>query len=496
MQLSRSFAAAAVAAVVVGGTIAAVTVPEGSPGIGTSTPPLAPSEWRGLVGAQRTTISLGQRVIVLLAAPSLADHVRLAGGSATDVQERRWTSAVLAGQEQFLAKIASKGVIARPALRFTRVVNGFSAIADPRAVALLERSPDVRGVFPVRAAYPAALSETAATGSALPSGLVGYRGRGVTVALLDTAVDPASPFLHGRVLPGFDLVDGGAAARYDQRPGGGRLETHGTETAGIVAGLGAPGRPQGLASEVTVLPIRVAGWQRDLSGRWAQYARTDQVIAGLERAVDPNRDGDAHDAARISLVPLAEPFAAFADGPLADASSGAADARLARRRPGGKRRARRSQPSGASPGRAEHRPRSPSARPICAPRRSRVGSHPRGAARAALPPARAAHVDCADAGVDVRLVRSPARRHERSSTRKARAGSRAAQSSSRRRHRRGRWSGWRAARERPPCCSAATSFQSGTSTAPRSVRCRFCLGASGARLGCSSRDGSAGGRHG
>ena len=45
--------------------------------------------------------------------------------------------------------------------------------------------------------------------------------------------------------------------------------------------------------------------------------------AGLERAVDPNGDGDAHDAARIALVPLAEPFAAFADGPLARAVQGA-----------------------------------------------------------------------------------------------------------------------------------------------------------------------------
>ena len=473
MQLSRSFAAAAVAAVVVGGTIAAVTVPEGSPGIGTSTPPLAPSEWRGLVGAQRTTISLGQRVIVLLAAPSLADHVRLAGGSATDVQERRWTSAVLAGQEQFLAKIASKGVIARPALRFTRVVNGFSAIADPRAVALLERSPDVRGVFPVRAAYPAALSETAATGSALPSGLVGYRGRGVTVALLDTAVDPASPFLHGRVLPGFDLVDGGAAARYDQRPGGGRLETHGTETAGIVAGLGAPGRPQGLASEVTVLPIRVAGWQRDLSGRWAQYARTDQVIAGLERAVDPNRDGDAHDAARISLVPLAEPFAAFADGPLADASSGAADLDSLVVVPAGN-----DGPGGPAFGSVAGPGGAPAAITVgaadLAPPVARVSASIRTGLRTLLYrplPLLTSTVPTRES--TLRLVAVAARRHERSSTRKARAGSRAAQSSSRRRHRRGRWSGWRAARERPPCCSAAPSFQWGSSTAPRSVRCRF-----------------------
>src|SRR5439155_30446 len=55
----------------------------------------------------------------------------------------------------------------------------------------------------------------------------------------------------------------------------------------------------------------------------AIYARSDQIVAGLERAVDPNDDGDAHDAARVALVSLAEPFAAFADGPEARAAAGA-----------------------------------------------------------------------------------------------------------------------------------------------------------------------------
>jgi minor extracellular serine protease Vpr len=143
------------------------------------------------------------------------------------------------------------------------------------------------------------------------------------VALLDTAVDPATPFLHSRVLPGFDVIGGGAAARYDQKPGGERLETHGTTMAGIVAGLGRPGAPSGIAPDVSVLPIRVAGWQRDAAGNWSIYGRTDQLIAGLERAVDPDRNGDAHDAARITLLPLSEPFSAFPDSPLSRAVAGA-----------------------------------------------------------------------------------------------------------------------------------------------------------------------------
>jgi hypothetical protein len=72
-----------------------------------------------------------------------------------------------------------------------------------------------------------------------------------------------------------------------------------------------------------VYPVRVAGWQRDAAGRWAVYGRTDQLIAGLERAVDPNADGDAHDASRIAVVGVAEPYAAFGDGPEAAAVRGA-----------------------------------------------------------------------------------------------------------------------------------------------------------------------------
>ncbi len=53
------------------------------------------------------------------------------------------------------------------------------------------------------------------------------------------------------------------------------------------------------------------------------YGRSDQLLAGLEASVDPNADGDAHDAARIALVGVVEPFASFPDGPLARAGRGA-----------------------------------------------------------------------------------------------------------------------------------------------------------------------------
>ena len=93
------------------------------------------------------------------------------------------------------------------------------------------------------------------------------------------------------------------------------IERHGTEMAGILVGSGGPAGFRGVATGATMLPIRVAGWQLDAHGKPAVYARTDQLLAGLERAVDPNGDGDAHDAARVALIPLSQPYAAFADSP-------------------------------------------------------------------------------------------------------------------------------------------------------------------------------------
>jgi hypothetical protein len=95
--------------------------------------------------------------------------------------------------------------------------------------------------------------------------------------------------------------------------------------AGILVGAGGPGGISGIAPGATVQPIRVAGWQPDVTGGSAVYARTDQLIAGLERAVDPNLDGDAHDAARVALIGEAVSYGAFADSPEARAIQGALD---------------------------------------------------------------------------------------------------------------------------------------------------------------------------
>src|SRR5262245_13427818 len=290
------------------------------------------SAWRGLVGAPRQQVAVGQRVIVVLNSPSLADRVAAVGGEATEAQQRRWTAAAFAADNLLISRLAQQGVNVQPEHRYARVLTGFSAPLDPRAVSLLEHAPEVAGVYPVRVTYPASTSSQLIEKGGLAAGvgaqpdvdLPGFDGRGVTIALLDTGIQPTHPYLLGQVSGGFDVVDGDddpVAKASPEDPT--RIERHGTQLAGLLVGSEGPAKMNGVASGASVLPIRVAGWQREAGGRWAVYGRTDQLIAGLERAIDPNADGVALDAARVAVVGVAEPFAAFEDSPSARAVAGA-----------------------------------------------------------------------------------------------------------------------------------------------------------------------------
>jgi subtilisin family serine protease len=316
------------ALLILAAAVAGALVVAGGGGGGAAAPVVEspPSGWAGLAGAPRPRVSVGQRVFVVLRAASLADRVAAAGGEASEAQERAWSNEARVQQKRLILRLGLKGVLIRPQFTYTHVLNGFSAAVDARGIAVLERAPEVAGVYPVRVAYPATLSSrlvspvSGAGGVELP----GVDGRGVTIALLDTGVDRAQPYLRGRILSGFDIVGNDLNADAAPKPDDPSVvEEHGTEMAGILVGAGGPSGIQGVATGASVLPIRVAGWQADAQGHWSVYARTDEIVAGLERAVDPNGDGDAHDAARIALVALAEPYSAFPDDPLARAAVGA-----------------------------------------------------------------------------------------------------------------------------------------------------------------------------
>ena len=281
--------------------------------------------WQGVLGF-RGTVSTAQRYIVLLDAPSVAQRVREAGGQAREAHQRAWTASAIGLQEQFLSRMAASGARVAAEHRYVRVLNGFSARLDPTSLAVVESDREVLGVYPVRVAYPAQTDQLTGITPAAVSGLdvPGIDGSGVTVALLDTGVDSSHPYLRGSILRGIDLISPGSGGIAQPHPTiTGRPERHATELAGIITGSDGPGGLHGVAPGASILPIRVGGWQPDAEGGYTVYSRTDQILAGLEIAVDPNEDGDMLDATRIALIGFAEPYASFPDGPLARAIDGA-----------------------------------------------------------------------------------------------------------------------------------------------------------------------------
>ncbi|WP_257234755.1 type VII secretion-associated serine protease mycosin [Streptomyces sp. JV178] len=81
------------------------------------------------------------------------------------------------------------------------------------------------------------------------------KGDGITVAVVDTGVEPSNPDLKGRVLDGRDLAPGSRAGNEHTDYDG-----HGTGMAGLIAGTGAYGGGNGafgLAPEADILPVRM-----------------------------------------------------------------------------------------------------------------------------------------------------------------------------------------------------------------------------------------------
>ncbi|MFG1776488.1 S8 family serine peptidase [Micromonospora sp. NPDC049048] len=105
------------------------------------------------------------------------------------------------------------------------------------------------------------------------------KGRGVTVAVIDTGVNPDLPDLRGQVLPGKGVTSGTAA---DGRRDDDTKKAHGSAMAGIIASRGGGAmRHLGIAPEAKILPVAMGNSfdSADLSAgiRWAADAGADVI---------------------------------------------------------------------------------------------------------------------------------------------------------------------------------------------------------------------------
>ena len=246
------------------------------------------------------------RVLVDLRRPSLGD--RMAGEMLDPVAQRAHVASLESEANALLSALRAKDVeTVRPVL-YSRAWSGFAvtlATNDLPAVQALGLRSE-----PVRRFYGATAGARAVP---LQEDVPRVRSRRTpTVALLDSGVAAREGALRGRAIPLYDAV----GRDRDPSPRG-RDERHGTAMAAVLA--------EALPDGERFAAIRVAGRQRDAEGApELEVGTTDQLLAGMERAVDPNANGDVDDRIPIALVGVSSPYSGFADSPEAEAARAAA----------------------------------------------------------------------------------------------------------------------------------------------------------------------------
>ena len=122
------------------------------------------------------------------------------------------------------------------------------------------------------------------------------RGTGVTVAVLDTGVDPAQPDLAGSVITGRDYTGSGRVA------GGPFWGTHGTAVATLIAGHGhGPHHSEGVigvAPQAKILSVRVTLENKD------PLLANPTVVAALPAAIARGIDYAVRHGAKVIDLPL------------------------------------------------------------------------------------------------------------------------------------------------------------------------------------------------
>ncbi len=251
--------------------------------------------------------------------PAVAQRQKAAGTLSGSAQEATAERA-LASQDGAIGQARSLG--GRIVFRYKSLLNGFSASLSPAGAAALAERSDVASVQPVSIVRKLNATSVPFIGAPRVWNRFGAQGQGMRVAVVDTGIDYTHKNFGGpgteaaydsnnpnfvepgtfptkKVIAGYDLVGSNYDPTDDDpsndvpRPDFDPLDRdgHGSHTAGTCCGNGVPGKVgKGVAPQAKLYAIKV----------WDTGASTDDVlVAGYERAMDPNDDGNLKDAADV-----------------------------------------------------------------------------------------------------------------------------------------------------------------------------------------------------
>jgi minor extracellular serine protease Vpr len=194
----------------------------------------------------------------------------------------------------FRSEARKAGVVFKERYAFSTLWNGLSVEVRTNDFTKLSRIPGVKAIYPVEMiaipetltySEPELFTALAMTGADAVQSELGYTGKGIKVAVMDTGIDYDHPDLGGcfgpgcRVYTGWDFVGNAFNAGVPGSmpvpgPDPDDCNGHGTHVAGIV---GARGTVTGVAPDVTFGAYKVFGCEGSTTA--------DIMIAAMEMAL-------------------------------------------------------------------------------------------------------------------------------------------------------------------------------------------------------------------
>jgi subtilisin family serine protease len=190
-------------------------------------------------------------------------------------------------QLSLMGRIGTRPIYRLKVLGKAKVNEKVAALGQEPAVLMAEPNRDYAATEPFSKNVPWAIGEPdayvdqwALRAIRLEEAHRHTRGKGIRVAVLDSGVDRRHPALAGRLLPGFDFVDGDQDPSEKGDPSS-LIYGHGTHVAGLIA-LVAP--------EARIMPMRIL----DAGGTSNAWVLAEAMLRAMDPDGDPATDDGAH----------------------------------------------------------------------------------------------------------------------------------------------------------------------------------------------------------